>query len=62
MPKINQRRTFRTHPLDEYEDLIYNKRRSGCSFQSIQRMLRDAGVSVDRSTVFRYVQSHSRFK
>ena len=62
MPKIHQRRIFKTHPLDEYEDLIYNERRSGCSFQSIQRMLRDEGVSVDRSTVFRYVQSHCRFK
>ncbi len=32
MPKIHQRRIFRTHPLDEYENLIYNKRRSGCPF------------------------------
>ena len=60
MPKSIRRRVFRTHPLDEYEDLVFDSRGAGYSYQSIQKILRSKGLSVDRSTVFRYVQSHSR--
>lgn len=59
MPKSIRRPVFRTHPLDEYEDLVFDSRGAG-SYQSIQKTLRSKDLSVDRSTVFRYVQSHYR--
>ncbi len=62
MSKSIRRRVLRTHPLDEYENLVFDSRGAEYSYQSIQKMLRSKGLSVDRSTVFRYVQSHHRTK
>ena len=62
MPNKIRRRIFQTYPLDEHEDLIFEFRAAGCSYQTIQKALHRRGLPVDRSTLFRYVQSHYRIQ
>ena len=54
---IAQRRQWRESKISPYEDLVVDEYLNGSSLSRIRRLLAACGVSAERSTILRYINS-----